>query len=337
LQEKRKSRVINASVLIITFAVMMAALAYNPNKVPEVTVHGTVTDVAGRPIENVSMQVSTEIDAEPQDSYVSTDANGHYSITVEHGGKLNIFANADSLSGLPYWVRVHDYDVSNNPSSLESDFVLQGDTNVAMPLGLVVVCDTINASTSNNISVDLRGLGLYIESDRMNTSFGISSMLGFCSRNDTYSFSSTDRTCMALYMNVTLSGMTAEDGSILEMYSKYVGDVYAKSIDPSPLDDAARSEHHKMYNLSRGQNITIKAIEEASTWELPGALNLSFPMDYLGDQITIQEKGISFSGIDLNISAGAVTIEPLTDGVHPYDVCVINGCIVHIREVATIR
>jgi hypothetical protein len=92
------------------------------------------------------MQVSTDIDDESFEFYASTDVNGHYSITVEHGAKMTILANSDSQSTLPYWLWGRYYDVSNNPSSLESNCVLQGDTNVTLPLGLVFVCDTINGS-----------------------------------------------------------------------------------------------------------------------------------------------------------------------------------------------
>jgi hypothetical protein len=159
--------------------------------------------------------------------------------------------------------------------------------------------------------------------------------MSYHAKNDTFTFSSMDRTCMALYMNVTLTGITGEDVKIRDMFIKHVEEVFAKPVDPSALHEEAEYEHHEVYNLPKGESQRIKAIKECDAWDLPSVLNLSFSMDYLGNEITVHEKGISFTSLDLNLTAVVITIEPLTDGVHSYDVCVINGCVIFIREIKT--
>lgn len=86
MNDRIRSKAITIVVLLVTFVVMMAALAYNPAKSREVSVHvhGKVTDEYGTPLANATivfqeagrriMQTATGYT-----QYQTTDDNGRFS------------------------------------------------------------------------------------------------------------------------------------------------------------------------------------------------------------------------------------------------------------------
>jgi hypothetical protein len=137
-----------------------------------------------------------------------------------------------------------------------------------------------------------------------------------------------------LYMNATVIGEIDMTGRITYVNLYQVGDIYAVPFDPAVLSEEWSSETRSAFDLSPGENRTFTAIANGATCELPSGLDLSFSFPVLGQNVTVIEKGIICVGKDFHISSIAVTIEPVTDGVHSYDECTINGCIIFIREIS---
>jgi hypothetical protein len=340
LQGKRKEFVITALVLAITFVVMMAALSYNPAKGAEeptsIMVFGTVTDDQGNKLENASILAitTTYVGEEPNRYYTNTDASGNYSLTFEPGTEIEVYACVAS-DRLPYWSQSNEYYIQKDTSSIMSDFVLYPTMNVTVPIGIAIVSDTIDSSTRTNVSVDLHYLSLFVEVDGLNCSLDrIDPSFG----STTFNISTTGGMSAVLYMNATVIGDYDMTGRITSINLYQVGDIYAVPFDPAVLSEEWSSETRSTFDLSPGENRTFTAIANGETCELPSGLDLSFSFPVLGQNVTVMEKGINYdityAGDDADNSSIAVTIEPVTDGVHSYDECTVNGCIVFIREVS---
>jgi hypothetical protein len=336
LQKKRKEIIITAIVLMLAFVVMMAALAYNPIKGDEeptsMTIYGTVIDEKGNKLENATIQAITTsfVDEEPKRFYTSTDASGNYSVTFEHGKEIGVYACVFSEGNVLYWSQHNEFYVQNDISSIRSDFVLYPTTNVSVPIGIVVVSDTIDGSTITNISVDLNYLYMLVEINGLNSSTG---RVGLSFDKTAFNVSAMANTSAVLYMNATVQGEYDMAGQIAFIDLVQVGDIYSVPFNAAVLDEEWSSETHSVFDLSQGENRTITAIANGATCEFPSDLDLSFSFLVLGQNITVIERGITFTGEDSDISSITITIEPVTDGVHSYDECTINGCIVYIREI----
>jgi hypothetical protein len=340
LQEKRKEIITTAFVLVVAFVVMMAALSYNPAKGVEeptsIMIFGTVTDDRGNKLENASVQaiVTTYVGEEPERYYTNTDASGNYSLTFEPGTEIEVCACVVS-DRLPYWSQYNEYYVQKDTSSIRSDFVLYPTTNVTVPIGIAIVSDTIDGSTRTNVSVNLHYLSLLVDvsgldrsPDRIDLSFG----------STTFNISTTGGMSAVLYMNATVIGEIDMTGRITYVNLYQVGDIYAVPFDPAVLSEEWSSETRSAFDMSPGENHGFTAIANGAKCELPSGLDLSFSFPVLGQNVNVIENGITYDitypGDDADKSSIAVTIEPVTGGVHSYDECTINGCIIFIREIS---
>jgi hypothetical protein len=141
-----------------------------------------------------------------------------------------------------------------------------------------------------------------------------------------------------LYMNATVIGEIDMTGRITYVNLYQVGDIYAVPFDPAVLSEEWSSETRSAFDMSPGENHGFTAIANGAKCELPSGLDLSFSFPVLGQNVNVIENGITYDitypGDDADKSSIAVTIEPVTGGVHSYDECTINGCIIFIREIS---
>ncbi|MDW5562957.1 MAG: carboxypeptidase-like regulatory domain-containing protein [Methanomassiliicoccus sp.] len=322
---------------------MLAALAYNPSNGAEedmstapITIQGVVTDGSGMPLRGAGVVANTFIlgqqDNNPQNS-TKTDADGRYILTAERGYKVEVFAYLDpDLRNVYYWTEDRDFKISSDTSSIESNFTLQRSTNVTISLGVAIVSDTLNGSTYTDVTVDPNFLRLIIDAKSMNTTVDSVDLCSFNTQQ--FNYSSENGASVMFYMNAIAYGTYNETGFITDLDFIQAGDIYPVQFDANALAEEAASQEHSIYNLTKGVNQTITALKLREACALPISLEQSTSFTVLGKEVTMRSIGVNYS-YGSNDSSVSVTIEPLTDGVRTYDVSVINGCIVYIKETTT--
>jgi hypothetical protein len=346
LEKKRKSFVITASALVIVFAVMVAALAYNPQgsagDTYTIEVHGFVLDEDGRPLENAYVNAN--------DGFAWTNADGSYSFTynftdefISDSGPINNYDISAGANG--YWAEIQSLDV-NGARSYEYNFTLPKNENMTVPLGVIVYPNMIDGSTMVNISVKLSTGSIYAsidgdpEVDHLMLNFNSTSG----SANDPTYFSfnmqSTSGTPVQLFMNATVTGAYKGSGHVDYLILTQNGPIFAVPLSGDRISYSDVSSNCTTFQLSPGESKDIGAMEpyngfNGNLFDLPNIPSLSFNFDLKGKNITVQETKICNmnNGVDWYVNhTVTVTVEPLTPGDHTYAAYIENGCVIHVWE-----
>jgi hypothetical protein len=336
LQERHRSLIINATVLIVAFTVMMAALMYDPSKndgegVEGILVQGFVTDESGRPISNVVVVADTQVEESSEVTVqceVDADINGYYVMTVEPGVQLSLFVYADTEADNVYWTETHVYDITDDPQDIESNFTLQRSMSASIPLGIAVVIDTLTPSTHASISLDPQLLELLIEIRGTGSSVDRAQVI---LSDPSLDLGVTGGGSIMLYMNATVCGTYDGTGRITNLFFLQTGELRAVPVDLGTLDGTA-SEAHTIIDLSQGEVHEVTAVRGGVAYSLPGGLDRSFSFTLLGSEVTARLIGIGYT-YGTNESSVTVTFGPAYDVVRSYYISVIGGYIISVREI----
>jgi hypothetical protein len=334
---------------MIAFAIMLAALAYNPQSSASdahtIEVHGFVLDESGRPIENAN------VDANERGS--QTNADGYYSFTCNYSDEFVSDLDQNDMNILSagaegHWTETQYLDV-NGARSYEINFTLPKNENMTVPLGVIVYPDIINGSTMVNISVKLSIGSIYASIDGNPEVVNIGPMLNPITRSAddpeyiSFNVQLTNGTPVQLYMNATVTGTVTGSGHIHSLAMFQNGPTFASPVGSDYLNYSDVSSNCTTFQLSTGESKDIGAIEpyngsNDNLFDLPNIPSLSFNFDLMGKNITVQETKI------FNANAAeawhiahtvTVTVEPLTPGDHTYAAYIENGCVIHVWEIGT--
>jgi hypothetical protein len=333
VQDKYKSIIVSVSALGLAFMVMVAALMYDPNKdagqgAEVIMVQGMVTDENGEPIEGAIIVADTYPDRRYDigvQCITETDANGYYVMTSQRGEELQMFADVDDGADNTYWTECHEYDISDDPENIVSNFTLQHTENITIPLGIAIASDLIDDLTEINVTVDAQLLDVLIELEGVNTTIDRANVVF----DRSIEISGLSGGAM-LYMNASVCGTYDEAGRITYLYFAQTGEVRAVPFDTSVLADQAPAED-VVFNLSPGEVRTLTAVKGGVEYSLPTSLDRSFSFEVLGKVVAAHLTGIAYT-YGTNDSSVTMTIEPHLEGEHAYYACVIGGCVVYLRE-----
>ncbi|MDW5564302.1 MAG: carboxypeptidase-like regulatory domain-containing protein [Methanomassiliicoccus sp.] len=337
MENKKKRLILTALALASAFIVMVAALAYNPQSEATttsklLTIHGTVTDENGHPIENA------EVIAES--SSTTTNASGWYSFSYVYNFSADQKAIVAAVDhDRVRWCEVTYFDAST-ASSFEFNFTLDSEKNITVPLGIIVSASTIDNSTLLNLTLDKK-LDIYAV-QKMSGTNSIEVWMSFNNETE-FNLQTVNSTSFVLCMNATVCGAYTDAGEITSLRCNQSGQIFAMPIGCDDIDYNKISSECSTLNIPYGENATVSAIQSACEtdqyYRLPDSPFLSFSFDLLGKNVTIQESRImdlsaSFVFDHSNHYLISVTIEPLTAGSHTYNAYMENGCAIHIWEVA---
>jgi hypothetical protein len=336
LKARHRELIINATVLVVAFTVMMAALMYDPSKddgegVKGILVQGFVTDEGGRPISSAVVVADTLADERYDVSVqceADTDPNGYYVMTVDRGAQLSLFVYADTEADNVYWTEKHVYGIADDPPSIVSNFTLQRSMSASVPLGIAVVIDTLAPSTHASISLDPQLLELLIEIRGTGSSVDRAQVV---LSDPSLDLGVTGGGSMMLYMNATVCGTYDGTGRITNLFFLQTGELRAVPVDLGTLDGTA-SEAHTIIDLSQGEVHEVTAVRGGVAYSLPGGLDRSFSFTLLGSEVTARLIGIGYT-YGTNESSVTVTFGPADGNGRSYDASVIGGYIISVREI----
>jgi hypothetical protein len=302
LEKKGKSFIITASALVIVFAVMIAALAYNPQGSASgarvIEVHGFVFDEGGRPLENACVVAN--------DGFAWTNADGSYSFTynysdefISDSGPINNYDISAGAEG--HWSEIQYLDITD-AKSYEFNFTLPKNENMTVPLGVIVYPNMINGSTMVNISVKLGLDPLYASIDGDPEVAHIMLMFNSSRSADdpqyfSFSMQSTSGTPVQLFMNATVTGAYKGSGHVDYLIIIQNGPVFAAPLSGDRINYSDVSSNCTTFQLSPGESKDVEVMEpydgfNDNLFDLPNIPSLSFNFDLMGKNITVQETKI---------------------------------------------
>jgi hypothetical protein len=330
-------------ILGIAFIIMLAALIYNPQGTGEddletddnslqVTVHGTVTDGNGMPLNDPSIWTPSSCLGQ---SWAAIDENGSYRLVFNTTvTPVVIVAGCDGYSSET--ASIHP-KLSN--AEFEENFTLCPNQNVSLPLGIVSIIDSPDGSSNFTLSINMTS-GYYDVRE-----VGSNETISFCFafQNLTYLVPVGNGPTM-LYMNVSMRlCYEMEGGDIFAMSCDAHGPIYGIPLSSGNQDMSSGSWNRSTLSLEGGDQANVTLATKNVTYQLPSNDITTFSLDFGGRTLTYQEVNLSAGNIDMatgtlvnsSVTAISVSITPLTEGNHSYDVYAEDGCVIFIKEIRT--
>ncbi|MDW5562723.1 MAG: carboxypeptidase-like regulatory domain-containing protein [Methanomassiliicoccus sp.] len=332
---KRKIKIV--SILIIAFAIMVAALIYYPygkcgvthdtNNPIVLNIHGLVTDEDGTPLENASVSALG-----PGVITTTTDASGLYSLTFNALLELNLSAMATG-----HWAEFTTIYPSDEKTDIVANFTLWHCPVVSIPLGIATFVDSSDNISNYTWSLNLTNscyLLKQIDSDRT-ISMSLSAGNLICN-------TSVESGLTMLFMKVSIIGSYwMGNKTIIGFGCEALGPAYGVQLNMSSPDLNASSWNYTTYNLAYGEQANITLATKNASYSFISNFVPSLTLDALGKNITFQELGMQTfdyiiegeQSINFTGMMASINITPSTTGDHQYEVFTEDRCIICIREV----
>tara|TARA_R110002049_G_scaffold163800_2_gene329799 strand:- start:205 stop:2121 length:1917 start_codon:yes stop_codon:yes gene_type:complete len=103
---------------------------YAYDRIPQLKIEGTVTDIDGNPIENATVEL---FDADGNKiAYLETDSDGHYEINIDRDTDYKVNTKKDGF--IDNYKPVTSKGVERTVSSINTDFILNPDAKKVVPI-----------------------------------------------------------------------------------------------------------------------------------------------------------------------------------------------------------
>ncbi|MDW5563353.1 MAG: carboxypeptidase-like regulatory domain-containing protein [Methanomassiliicoccus sp.] len=334
-----RSKIKIASILIVAFVIMIAALMYYPYRKDSVahdnnnpivlTVHGLVTDENGTPLENASVIVTG-----PGVITKMTNASGFYSITFNAVLELNISAMASG-----HWVEYATIYPNDQKTDIFANFTLWKSTIISVPLGIATFIDSPDGSSRFTLNINVTNSCYIIKQAGSDESIPMYLSAGNLTCNTSVGSGPT-----ILYMNVSIFGSYWMTNKTIRGFGcEAIGPAYGVPLNMVNPDTTTSSWNHTTFDLKYGERGNVTLAAKNDSYSFPTNFAPTFTVDALGKNITFHEIGVqTFDYIIereqlVNVSGvvASMDVTPLTSGNHAYDVYVEDGCMICLREVAS--
>lgn len=348
MRDRIRSRAITIVVLLVTFVVMMAALAYNPAKSGEasVHVHGKVTDEYGTPLANATVVFqeaghSIMRTAMSYTQYRTTDDNGRFSAELSSKqfgipGKVLCVAYTSQDSR---WTQGRNITLIEGRSAIELNFVLVNSTKAFLPVGPIVLASTMAGQTQIEVSTYIANLNQYSFTCPADIGTTISPRkitINEISENGSLILNGIHGYISGTYYDVS-DGKYEVESSMLSISSLDTTNTLSnKMIAADYIDPISVTEQSMFFSLTKGQNKTISASPDHNI-TLPGMLSPEVDTIVIGKKTITYNYSDWYRGTDHEFvhdddTLISVTITPLSPGTHSYQVYVEQNYIIHIWE-----
>ena len=343
------------AALIVAFVVMVAALMYVPTNgydlddddVQGMVIRGTVLGEDGEPLADalITLTQSSICDDGPCTVNVmtGTDANGSFSLdlddeTITIPGRATCTASMDQ-----HWSHQINVTLDDDENVIDLDFLLAEDAAYVLPMGPFVLASTLEGQTRVDLTTYLD------ETSRMSYWYEGSYNISMGSVPFEHTVSSSNGSLTYAGMEAGMTGIyydTIDDG--YKVGSQWINIYYQGiaiqevTLEDDYLDPATVEEDSQFFLLGLGENVTVTTRPDHDV-ALPEGLCPEASCSPLGNisidiRCTYRNGFLSYVNdapvvIDLdNESYASVTITPLTEGVHVYQVYIEDGFIIHVWE-----
>jgi hypothetical protein len=344
------------TALIVAFVVMVAALMYVPTNGYDfddeessgIILKGTVVGEDGEPLADalITLYQSNIWDDGPctVNIMTSTDANGSFSLDLDEE-TITIPGRATCTASMSeHWSHQINITMSEDDEMIDLDFLLADDAAYVLPTGPFVLASTLDGQTRVDISTYLEEISRmrYHFNGSYNVSTGIDPYtLDISSSNGSLTYTGMEAGMTGIYYGTT------DDGYKIGSYWTniyYQGIAFDDvTLDADYLDPETVEKDSIFYSLELGENVTVTT-EPDHDVTLPQELCSEASCTPLGnvsiEMICSYSYGFLSYVNDVPVminpdaeSYASVTIAPLTEGVHTYQVYIEDSFIIHVWEV----
>ncbi|MDD1772973.1 MAG: hypothetical protein LUQ09_08655 [Methanomassiliicoccales archaeon] len=342
----KKSNIVTIVALIIAFILMIAMLKLDTNNDDDtiILVNGIVEDIEGNSVPYAEVGFS-EIGASDQsfdfEARLTADGEGRFSAIINHDDYPTTGKVGCAVWSSTTWCQQQNISFDGN-DEVELTFVLLNNTDVVLPVGPLVIANTLNGSTQVEISTYLNNMEQCRYSIYGSTAISLST--GDVSNLINSSDGSLSYFGVTGFITGKYYGITNESIEIAYYtVGTYSADGYSFTdavLESEYCDRNAVTADSTVYNLTYGETTTITTYPDQNVTLSDGLvlqmskggicsyMNLEVQCAYLnayrgdtGDYV-----------VDQNTTA-SIKITPLTSGMHSYQVYVELGYIIHVWEI----
>ena len=337
MDKRIRSYLINATVLIIAFIVMIAALGFNTGSTGQTTItfSGTVTDGEGEPI--CGAEVDWWTYSFDFNGTCVTNETGAYSFDVPLLACYEGIVAASAKSG--HWTQVVDVEYISGIDRLTFDFTL-----VSGSVAYAACCPVVLATINDGSTEVEKATHHYNAGDLVLTmncqeipcffTYSVDNSRSYSETTvgSTYSFATLEYLLMGQYnetpsVNYKYGSLMASTGSSDADRS----DIVVRSLDGDYISPESVADRSVFYTVGYGDNITV-TVEQLNETTFPDELTLPSMLKVLDGQCDITLKNV-FQGSCEGYVYASVTLTPLTEGTHVYQVYIEDELVIHIWEI----